>query len=293
LFFSILMCLGSASAALAQGDTYSPGKARDKTPAKAPSDLKKEGEGLFGTPKATTSAPGSADWSIVIKAFREDDQAEAARDGLRKVQSEGGLPGAYLDKRGEATVIAYGRYADPAAKDAQADLAKVHNIEVVMNGAKSKPFAAAFLAPPEEVKGSLPEFDLRNARKNTGEWVLYTLQIGVYGRGDGKAATAAELQEFRATAEKAVAQLRREGEQAFYYHGPNLSSVTVGLFGKDDFDSETKVESPALHLLRQKFPYNLQNGLGIKQRLTATNQQTGKTIKAEQLQKSCLMVVPK
>lgn len=278
-----------------QEETYHPGGKpgpRETFPGKG-TNIRDEGKTLFGGKPAPDSvAPESSAWSIVIKPYREGEDADA-RDGLARVQTEGGLPKAYLEKRGDATVIAYGQYADPMSKEAQADLSTVHNIEVTINGAKVKPFVGAFLAPPAEIKGSIPEYDLRNARKNTGDWVLYTLQIGVYGRGDNQPATGAELDEFRRTAEKAVVDLRRQGEQAFYYHGPHYSSVTVGVFGKDDFDSETKVESPALHALRQRYPYNLQNGMGIKQRMKVTNPKNGAVVKAETLQPSRLMMVPK
>jgi hypothetical protein len=275
-------------------DIYIPGAAgKDKAP-KKDTKLREEGPALFGGKPADPAAATPADvWSIVIHGYRDDDQDSAATADLERVRTEGRLPEAYLEHRGDATVIAYGRYTGPTTKEAQGDLKRIQNLEITLpDGRKGKPFAGAFIAPPMEIRGSIPEYDLRNVRKLNGEWVLYTLQIGVYGRADKKAATPAEMEEFRQTAEKAVTQLRREGEQAFYFHGPRMSSVTVGLFGKDDFDPALKIESAALRVMRQRFPYNLQNGLGIRQRLTATNPQTGKSIKIEQLQKSALMNVP-
>jgi hypothetical protein len=161
-----------------------------------------------------------------------------------------------------------------------------------MDGQTVKPFSGAFLAPPTEIHGTMPEFDLSNAKKLNGDWVLYTLQVGVYSREDQKAATPAEMAEFRKTAEEAVVQLRREGEQAFYSHGPNRSMVTIGLFGTEDFDATSKFESPALRALRKRFPYNLQNGMGIKQRFTVTDPKTGQQMKKERIQPSGLVQVP-
>jgi hypothetical protein len=291
-----LIVAWSAGSARAQVETYrpsqTPSKVRETTPA-TKDNLRDEGRSLFGGKPAVGAAAGAAAWSIVIKAYRAGEEDAIARADLARVQGEGGLPKAYLEERGEALVIAYGQYSAPLSKEAQADLKKVHGMEVVVNGASVKPFAGAFLAPPAEIKGSIPEYDLRNVRKNNGDWVLYTLQVGVYGRGDGRPGTPAEMDEFRRTAEKAVVDLRRQGEQAFYYHGPRFSCVTIGLFGKDDFDPETKFESPVLHALRQKYPYNLQNGMGIKQRLKIQNPETGKVRKIEQMQRSALMNVPK
>jgi hypothetical protein len=70
-----------------------------------------------------------------------------------------------------------------------------------------------------------------------------------------------ELAEFRKRAEEAVVSLRREGEEAFYYHGPRGSMVTVGVFGPKDLDvTKPGRESFALREARRKFPFNLVNG---------------------------------
>jgi len=290
------------STLFAQERTYKPGsksKPADQTPSRneAPSKdkVREEGKELFGPGKAGGKSHAEANhWSIVIEAFREEDQEVQARDGLAKVRSLGGLPGAYLERRGAATVIAYGRYADAGSKEAKEDLAKVRAVEVVMDGKKQKPFATAFLAPPEAVPGTIPEYDLANARRLNGDWALYTLQVGVYSNEDPRRPVLpAEMAEFRKTAELAVVQLRREGEQAFYYHGPNRSSVTIGLFGVEDFDPQNpKMMSPALTSLRKRFPYNLQNGMGIRMRTTVTDPATGKKIRQEKIQPSGLMNVP-
>lgn len=289
-----------ASPALGQDNTYKPGKSKERAPARKDSKektLREEGEALFGPGQGKPAGGDKAaasHWSIVIEAFREEDQAAQAQAGLTKVRDVAGLSGAYLDQRGSATVIAYGRYPDPRSAEAVADLKKVQNLEVVVNGAKQKPFAAAFLAPPETIPGSIPEYDLANAKKVHGDWVLYTLQVGVYSNEDPrKKVSAADIAEFRRTAEQAVVQLRREGEQAFYYHGPNRSMVTIGLFGIEDFDpQQPKVMSPTLSALRKRFPHNLQNGMGIRMRVTVTDPATGRKIRQEKLQPSGLMNVP-
>lgn len=264
------------------------GKSRD--------GLKKEGEKLFsgkGKDAAAGKDPGSnACWSVVIEAFRGDDQDQAARDGLAKVRSEAGLTDAYLEKRGTATVIAYGRFAEGTSKQAKEGLNKVRNTEVLISNIKTKPFDRAFLAPPADIPGTMPEWDLRNAKKANGDWVIYTLQMAVYKRID-QAGTKEEMAEFRATAEKAVATLRREGEQAYYYHGPTGSMVTIGLFGKDDFDPQAPgVESAELTALRKRYPYNLLNGAAMIEKVTVTTQ-SGKQAKADRKQPSQLVAVPK
>lgn len=257
-------------------------------------DLRKEGEKLFGPGKGGGANGPKTDamWSVVIESFRGDKAEEESRDGLQKLRTETGLTDAYLEQRGPAIVIAFGRYADGASKEAKAGLERVRNTEVVISNVKTKPFANAFLAPPATIPGTIPEYDLRQAKKLNGDWVIYTLQIGAYTRRD-KPPTAEELAEFRKTAEQAVGMLRHEGEQAYYYHGPTGSMVTVGLFGKEDFDPQTPgVESAALRVLRKRYPYNLYNGAGMHERIKVTTK-TGKQAEADRMQPSALVVVPK
>jgi hypothetical protein len=293
---ALAMIVVLAAPARAQDDSYRPGGTSPASKGKAPA-LKDEGKAVFGGSDKTKSTGETGTWSIIIEAFRGETQEADAAAGLDKVHTLAGLPGAYLDHRGEAVAIAYGHYADPGSKEARSDLDKVRGTQVVLDGKTGKPFSSAFLAPPADIHGSRPEYDLRSARKLNGDWALYTLQVGVYSREDRKPATPAEMAEFRKMAEAAVVKLRSEGEQAFYYHGPSRSMVTIGLWGTDDYEEAApmgfKDRNPALHALRQRFPNNLQNGLGIKQRLRLTDPKTGAQVIKEQLQPSTLVAVPK
>jgi len=268
--------------------------AQTQSKQKSKESIKKEGEQLFkpATKASGKSSKSSAVWSILIVGFRGDDQEVEASKALEKVRTQAGLTEAYMEKRGIATVVAYGSFVDGESKETRAALAKVRNTEVTIGGIKTKPFADAFLAPPAEIPGSLPEFDLRQAKTRNGPWALYTLQVGVYTRRD-KAPTAKDLAEFRKTAEMAVTKLRREGEQAFYYHGPTGSTVSIGLFGEEDFKpDEPGIESPTLAALRKRHPHNLYNGQGMRETITI-NDQNGKQVKTTRMQSSGLVVVPK
>jgi hypothetical protein len=297
VLLALLTAAVTPAAAQPEG-TYTPKGGAPKQPAgkdkPAPKQdkerLKQDGRDLFGKPdKNAVAKPAGSYWSIVIIAYREDDQTNQAQTALEKVRSEGGLKDAYLETRGAATVVAYGRYA--TEEDGKKDLARIRSLEVPMESAKGKPFASSFLAPPAEMKGTLPEYDLRNVRKQNPE-ALYTLQVGYYGLRH-KSPTAAELAEFRKAAEQAVVQLRREGEEAYYCHGPKMSMVTVGVFAAEDFDSQTQSYSPALAKTRLRFPYNLFNGQGVRRTVTMTDQQTGKKIKKDAIEPSGLVLVPK
>jgi hypothetical protein len=279
----------------AQGQFYNTPK-KDKTPAreKPDRDLKEyrdeADEVLAPLAGPGEAARGSRDWTIVIVAFVGEGQAESAQLGLAKVQTEAGLRDAYLERRDKATVIAYGHYPSPDDGAAQADLDRIRTLKV--DG--GTPFAAALLTPPspEHLAGSLPELDLRNAKKLYGaDKALYTLQVAIYGRPDRSPATDAEIGEYRKAAEEAAVLLRRDGELAFYYHAPERSMVTVGVFGPEDYDPRNRPgqESYPLILARERNPLNLLNGKGIRERIPGAQ---GDSEKAYRLQPSMLVAVP-
>lgn len=292
--------------------------------AAAPSARAQEDEGMFQRrkPKPAEAAPaqkpavpagelkplakrevGGA-WSIVLAAFRGDQQQEAASEMLAKIADQPELAGAYVDSRGggRSAVVAVGRFADPSSADAQAKLLRIRSIRVVERhgGAEveKRPFTGAFLAPPGELTdlGQRPEFNLVRAKEQFGPKVEYTLQVAVYGRKDivdqqKRNPTEDELKEARRAAEEAVATLRKEGELAFYFHGPRYSTVTIGVWSDNDFASRpapgsgerARVENPDLTALRQRFPNNLYNGAGLK----VTNKRN-----EEEMQRSVMVRIP-
>jgi len=241
---------------------------------------------LFGTeskPKPGEGT-GAGTWTIVLLTIPEDGADLAAMQTLTNVRSRAGLAEAYLLKRDGAMLIAYGAYPSGSDPRAKTDLERVKAIQI----GSSKPFEAAMLLPPDHAGpvGSKPEFSLQSLRKKSGRKILYTLQIGVYTTSDDrKEPTPEELAQIRTSAEQAAVELRSSGEEAFYYHGPHRSMVTVGVFSEKDI-SPTKPgrQNPLLVMLRHKYPYNLMNGQTLRIRTPADPQ--------GRLQESSLVRVP-
>lgn len=288
----LLVGLVWCAAAPAEGQFFNPRKKKDEPPRERELErYRDEAEAVLAPLGAGGGGEvGSAHWSIVIVAFVGADQDAQARLGLDKVRREAGLGGAYLEKRERATVIAFGQYPGPDDARAQADLERIRTLRV----GGGTPFAAALLTPPSprHLAGSLPELDLRNAKKLFGkDRALYTLQVGIYGRADRSAATREEIAEYRKAAEEAAVLLRRDGELAFYYHAPERSMVTVGVYGAEDYDPLNRpgVESTALMQARERHPLNLCNGQGIRERIPGAQ---GDSEKAYRLQPSMLVGVP-
>lgn len=240
---------------------------------------REEGQAIFNAPGKTARDLGK--WTIVLAAFRGEEALQAAQFAQARVASEAGLTTTRLEERGQSILLTIGRFDGPQDPAAAAELRRVRNVE--MRGVK--PFEQALLTPPEPTTGTNPQYDLRNVAQNFGPGFEYTLQIGSYGRDDGRAPTDADRTDARSAAEQAVAVLRSEGEQAFYFHGPNFSSVTVGLFRADEVDPQTGLRSPAFYDLQAKFPLNLFNGAQRMVRLEGSQR--------AQPQRSVLVRIPR
>lgn len=236
--------------------------------------IRAEGESIFTQPGGASADSGIAPWShwsIILGVYAPEDRARA-QQSLTWIQGVGGLGEARLERRDSGLVIAYGVYDGASDPIAQADLARLRATEVE----GTRPYAGAVLAPPLEVGagGSNAAWDLSKVRAAFGPDALYTLQVGIYGRGDDADPTDAEVREFRAKAEEAVREMRARGENAFYYHAPRRSTVTVGVFGPQDYDplNMPGFRSPALSKAQADYPHNLLNGQAIRERIPGTQE---------------------
>ncbi len=253
---ALILC---AAPALAQGSTDEQ-KKKEKILEEGRKVFDKSGGAGDGK---DAKASEKAAWSVLVAIFRGDKQQEEALKTLAEFRTTGMLAEAYLQKRGEATCILVGDFTGPDDPRAQAELDRVQAIN--LNG--EKPYAGSYLAPPQkaDLKGSIPEYNLKQARLLFGKKAVQTLQVGVYGREDIDRPTEADLKDCRKAAEEAVVKLRQEGEQAFYFHGPRRSMVCVGVFDLTDFDPQVpSYKSSRLREAQKRFPYNLYNGQAIR-----------------------------
>jgi hypothetical protein len=237
----------------------------------------------MGTVKSPQGGGADTAWSIVIFSAVGDTMDQDAQKALEKVRTVGGLPQAYMERRGKSLIVAYGKYPSADAPQAQQDLKRIQGLKVN----EDTPFAAAVLAPPvfDSLPGSIPEYDLSTLKQRRGKAAMYTLQVGAYARMDGKEPSQQDLASFRSAAEKAVVELRREGEEAFYHHGRNMSVVTVGVFGDKDVNPVVAgQDSMIVTMARKRHPLNLVNGQGVKVRTRGQAE--------AQLQPSRIIVIP-
>lgn len=206
-----------------------------------------------------------------------------------------------LEQQRLAAELAKNPHASNASTDAQRAAMKKNNSGNVSNDAIANIFglppgsqtdsATPTLSPSgvgdkalvgvgrdQETVGMLLQYDLSTAKQRVGSHAIYTLQVARYGHIDNQRPTNEELASFRNAAEEAVLQLRTAGDEAYFYHGPAGSTVTIGLFEDADYVTTTKgpdgntqqlprpYESARLMAARTKFPHNLVNGQTLEVR---------------------------
>lgn len=266
---SIAAALGAANAWADPWETKPKDKPSTKPDSPKDEDGRKrreEAKKVFGpAASADAAVPEEQAWTIALVVFRGEGADELAQKALTKVQTEGGLPSSFLERRSESIIVAVGRFESADSPRAATEIKRIQ--EMIVAG--QKPYKDALLMPPlaSSNLGAMPEINLVQAKAMFGDEALYSLQIAAYGRRDLPNPSEADIAEVRKSAEQAAIRLRQEGEQAFYYHGPRMSMVTIGVFGIDDFDPQTpSYKSSRLLAAQKRHPYNLYNGAGIKEK---------------------------
>jgi len=196
----------------------------------------------------------SSVWAIALGQVEgPTHRADAARRRAQ-IAAASGMPEVWIVDEGDRSVIYHGRYDSPQNDRAQADLKRWQQLLAQ----RAAPVDLAALVPVQAgVDAGAGGHDLRLARERG----VYTLQIGFFENRD------ANVQ--RSGAETWVRKLRQEGIEAYYYHGPNRSVVTVGVFDEQAIEvNEGRVEivDPRLRELQRRFPHNLANGSVIVMR---------------------------
>ncbi len=201
-------------------------------------------------------------WAIELSSFKGDKQATEAERFAQQLYKRTRVPDLWVASNDDATYVYRGQYLDDKGLSARSDLRQTRMLQV--EGAR--PFESAALVRVDERHGE-PDRGTgvtrkMNLKKYSGQ-ELYTLQIAVYDELYGN--------NYREACEKRVVELNKVNEQAYFYHGPHRSMVTVGLFTRDDafvkikkmntdgstFDQEQY--SPQTKQYQERYPHNIYN----------------------------------
>lgn len=196
-----------------------------------------------------TPSPGSDPdgWSIVLERIGGPSHAERARERASVIARALGRSDVRARTVGSGSAVVLGGYNGPEDPRAQRDLEYVKSL----TSGGARPYAMAILVPPPVEQGDNTRYSLVEAAKGMEPIYTHTLQVAVY---------AGDEERRRSDAERYTTQLRRQGHEAYFFHGRRVSSVTIGAFTSRDFDLDTGVVSARLEKLQEEFPHNLYNG---------------------------------
>jgi len=192
----------------------------------------------------------SLGYAVKLAEFEGKDRHQQAFDYVTDLREQTQLTDLWVADQGEGSAVLFtGRFRRSSDLDARLALKQAR--EVRMDG--KKPFAGASLvaiAGASNTVGGSP-IDPHDLRQFTG---YYSLQIGYYDADFPTGRTAA--------AEEAVRVLRKDGAEAYYYHGPHRSLVCIGLFTDEDFQwiDGVMAYGDRIRALQAQYPHNLGNG---------------------------------
>ncbi len=173
---------------------------------------------------------------------------------MTSAREEAGLANLWYTSSGTQAKVFAGRFAKPDSPEAKSTLSMVRSAKI--NG--KTPFEDVKIV---SVTGDRSEvLDKHDLRSLSGRG-LYTLQIGYYDTAFGP--------DFRKAAETAVNVLREQGQEAYYYHGPNRSSILINAWTYGQAFTQTigtqDRYSFAVRAAQEKHPYNVPNGKSFTQ----------------------------
>ncbi len=248
-----------------------------RSPSRAQDDLLGDGDLVLdaSAPARRAAASDLEDgrWSVLLGTFSGvgyRERAEAfARDVARRFPA---LGSPFLEGRGEGVMVVVGRFEGPGDADAQDTL----GLAKAISTEGRRPFATAMLVRRTAAADAGPPkpHDLRTLRATApGRRDLYTLQIAVWSTLGTDEISPARV---RREAESMAARLRAQGVEAWFHHDADseTSTVTVGGFGSDAYDSRSTLYAPEVERLMRRFPTQLVNGEELLVRVDPGNPQS-------------------
>ena len=169
---------------------------------------------------------GGVKLTIVLVEYR-GPEAAASAERLKNELTTQGLPGVFAVEGAGTSSVCVGRYA--SWKDPEAD-AMLRRVRVIRDSAGQYPFAGVMLMPVPEPAPENP-WPLEKAK---GYFTLIVASWEAPGRMSSSVAYANEL--------------RSRGFEAYVYHGPSKSSVSVGAWGPEIFENPGAVDLPGAKL---------------------------------------------
>lgn len=171
---------------------------------------------------AQTPLPsGSGMFTLSVKSVRTVNHVAEAKRLKDRIAKISGLQGFYVVSGESESVIYYGSYQSiDAASGSEAQRAQSdrQTLSALHDETGARFFDQVYFMPVVQPDPAAPaEWDLKNAKG------FYTLEIAVY-KGDSRRKQAAV---------DSVAEARKQGIEAYFYHGEVMSSVCIGTWPQE------------------------------------------------------------
>jgi hypothetical protein len=199
-----------------------------------------------------------ASWGVLLATVTgAENRANAMSIREQVIRRYPALKDAYVRSIPHGSVVLVGRFQgvqDPAAQ-AQLKLVK----ETMDGNVRAFPRAMLTRLGANANQGPPGPNDLRIVRQTRPTQTLYTLQVAVWS---AFGTDEVKMSDIKRSAENYCRQLRSEGNEAYYFHDfdTKTSTVTIGVFGTDAYDSKSTLYAPEVDAVMRKFPKHLVNG---------------------------------
>lgn len=165
-----------------------------------------------GTEITAPVAPAGAQWTLYCRTIRGPLHVEQSTRFKSELAMNPQLKGWYLVHHDDDSIVCYGYYANISEAQARNDKRRIESLtdvsgQPVFTGVCFQPIAS----PDPEAP---PEWNLGN----TPGRMYWSLQIAAFRDNPLRKKAAVE----------AVRDLRKQGIEAYYFHGPTISSVCIG-----------------------------------------------------------------
>jgi hypothetical protein len=200
-------------------------------------------------------------WSVKLASFTGGDRQQQARAMMKELARQTSLAGLWQADIDGTTTLYQGKYQRRTTPNAQAALTSARRATI--DG--QQPFDDAELVALTDQ--GRPIEDQYNLKAYSG---AFSLQVAYFdGKFDG---------DRREAAEREASKLREAFDpEAYYYHGPHRSMVTLGVFDeKQAFQTKRDPISPGratvrayskrVNELRHQFPHNFANKTDLAER---------------------------
>jgi hypothetical protein len=206
-------------------------------------------------------------YAILLETFEGDKANTRAARRAKQLLEEAKISDIWIRQAMSKWQVLRGHYPDPNVERAQSDLRQVRMAQV--DGLR--PYENVDVVSLRlGVDSALAKFDL----KQFAGHALYSLQVAAFDEAYGE--------NFRQAAEDYMRELRDAGEEAYFYHAPEMSMVTIGIFSNEDLPlrkvkrqmpdgqiSEFKQTAygPRILEIQQRHPHNIFNGYTVSEKL--------------------------